>query len=189
LLRKGRIWLAPKLEGFKDPRVLGVASRAAIGFPAGGRKLILVTFLSNVSLRQEAQIMSAIGCSEALNLDGGSSLGLAKSGKIIVSPTRELTNVIAVYDRSHPAPIALRESWLRFSQQARILGPRYRVLVKVVNAQDQTRIRSLFPEAFHSSYEGRSVIQVGSFRDRAKADTVLRLMGNKGFSAIIDASR
>ncbi|HEY9845047.1 MAG TPA: phosphodiester glycosidase family protein, partial [Candidatus Caenarcaniphilales bacterium] len=93
LLRKGKISLAPRSEGFADPRVLGAARRAAIGYTAGGRKLILVTFISKVSLRKEAQIMRALGCTEALNLDGGSSLGLAKSGKMVVWPGRRLTNV------------------------------------------------------------------------------------------------
>src|SRR6476469_77186 len=62
LLKEGKVWLAPKSEGFRDPHVLGVASRAAIGFPRGGKKLVLATFLANLSLEREAKIMRAIGC-------------------------------------------------------------------------------------------------------------------------------
>jgi len=119
LLRNGKVWLAPQSEGFADPRVFGSARRAAIGYTAGGRKLLLVTFPAQVSLLKSAQIMRDLGCQEAMNLDGGGSLGLARKGKILVWPTRRLTNVLAFYDKSHPAPTALKESWLRFSQGER----------------------------------------------------------------------
>lgn len=116
LLRNGRVWLAPRSEGFTDPSVMGVATRAAIGFPASGSKLILVTFLAPISLEREAHAMRALGCSEAMNLDGGSSTALASSSRILVSPRRRLTNVMVVYDAAHPAPTFLRESWGRFQQ-------------------------------------------------------------------------
>lgn len=124
LLREGKIWLAPRTEGFTDRRVLGVARRTAIGFPAGGRKMVLVTFLSKITLTKEAQIMRAIGCSEAINLDGGSSTGLAHSNRILVPPSRQLTNVIAIYDNRHPATTALRASWSRFRNGERQPIPR-----------------------------------------------------------------
>ncbi|MBD2460850.1 phosphodiester glycosidase family protein [Oscillatoria sp. FACHB-1407] len=114
LLRNGRVWLAPRTEGFRDPRIFGVAARSAIGFPASGKKLILVTFLRELSLSQEARVMRAIGCSEAMNLDGGSSSALAYQGRILMQPGRELTNVIVAYDARHPAPRFLRDSWFRF---------------------------------------------------------------------------
>ena len=50
LLRKGKVWLAPRTEGFTDPRVMGVSSRVAVGFPASGNPLILVTFLKSIPL-------------------------------------------------------------------------------------------------------------------------------------------
>jgi hypothetical protein len=54
--------------------------------------------------------MRRIGCSEAMNLDGGSSVGLAQRGRVLVRPQRELTNVMVVYDANHPAPTAMREA-------------------------------------------------------------------------------
>lgn len=119
LLRNGKIAIAPRSEGFSDPRVFGSARRAAIGYTAEGRKLIMVTFAAPVSLTKAAQIMRDLGCKEALNLDGGSSLGLARTGKILLWPSRRLTNVIAVYDGQHPASSALRQSWSKF-----VLGER-----------------------------------------------------------------
>jgi hypothetical protein len=114
LLSKGRISIAPRSEGFTDPRVMGVATRSAIGFPKGGKKLILVTFLAPLSLEREARLMRLMGCYEAMNLDGGTSVGLSHRGKILVAPKRRLTNAIVVYDARHPAPRFLREAWLRF---------------------------------------------------------------------------
>jgi Phosphodiester glycosidase len=124
LLKKGEIWLNPKKEGFTDPGVMGVAVRSAIGFPEHGKRLMLVTFLTQVSLKKEAAIMKAIGCYEAMNLDGGTSLGLAQGKKILLPAGRELTNVIAVYDVRHPAPIALQQSWMEFQQSERAALPK-----------------------------------------------------------------
>jgi exopolysaccharide biosynthesis protein len=114
LVKEGKVWLSPLSEGFRDSHVLGVGARCAIGFPESRKQLYLVTFLNSLSLQKEAEIMQAIGCIEAMNLDGGASLALAHKGRILVSPGRNLTNVIAVYDTNYPAPEELKMSWLRF---------------------------------------------------------------------------
>ncbi|KAM3108053.1 phosphodiester glycosidase family protein [Phormidesmis sp. 146-33] len=124
LLKKGKISVNPKREGFTDPNVMGVAVRSAIGFPERGKRLFLVTFLTPVSLKKEAAIMQAIGCHEAMNLDGGSSVGLAHGGRILRPAGRELTNVIAIYDTRHPAPDDLTSSWTEFQQRERAEGMR-----------------------------------------------------------------
>ena len=121
LVRQGKVWLSPLSEGFKDSHVLGVGARTAIGFPASRQQLFLVTFLENLSLEQEAKIMQAIGCIEAMNLDGGASVGLAHQGQILMSPGRNLTNVLVVYDTNYPAPELLKKSWEGFQNGARAL--------------------------------------------------------------------
>ncbi|MGK7940432.1 MAG: DUF3747 domain-containing protein [Crocosphaera sp.] len=58
----------------------------------------------------------------------------------------------------------------------------YRVVVAVNSSQDKTRVRSLFPEAFSTSYQGRSMLQVGLFSDKdnaQKAEKSLRSIGLK----------
>ncbi len=65
-------------------------------------------------MQQEAEIMKAIGCVEAMTLDGGASEALAHRGEILVPAGRNLTNAIAVYDRNHPAPVALKTAWTNF---------------------------------------------------------------------------
>lgn len=119
LVKEGKVWLSPLSEGFRDSHVLGVGSRCAVGFPESRQQLYLVTFFNSLSLQKEAEIMKAIGCVEAMNLDGGASVGLAHKGKILVSPGRNLTNVIAVYDTNYPAPEELKMSWLRFQNGER----------------------------------------------------------------------
>ena len=121
LVKRGKVWLSPLSEGFKDPSVLGVGSRTAIGFPASKDKLFLVTFLDSLSLEAEAKVMLAIGCLEAMNLDGGASVGLAHQGQILLPPGRNLTNVLVVYDRQYPAPAALKQSWEHFQKGDRPL--------------------------------------------------------------------
>src|SRR4028118_39944 len=119
LVKGGKVWLSPLSEGFKDSHVLGVGSRTAIGFPASRDKLFLVTFLDSLSLEAEAKVMQAIGCFEAMNLDGGASVGLAHQGQILLPPGRNLTNVLVVYDREYPAPAQLKQSWERFQKGSR----------------------------------------------------------------------
>lgn len=120
LLRQGEIWLNPKIEGFKDPHVLGISARTAIGFTQDGTKLILVNFEINLSLQQEAEAMKALGCYEAMNLDGGASRALAANGKILVPAGRALTNVIVIYDSKNPAPQEVTQAWERFQKTGKI---------------------------------------------------------------------
>jgi hypothetical protein len=78
---------------------------------------LLVTFLTPVTLKKEALIMKHLGSHEAMNLDGGTSVGLAKGSKILQPAGRALTNVITVYDTKYPAPESLRQSWRAFQQR------------------------------------------------------------------------
>lgn len=69
------------------------------------------------------------------------------------------------------------------------LGPRFRVVVEAQNLDQQAQIRSLVPDAFRSSYKGKVVIQVGSFKERTKADEIIHLMTNNGFAPIVESSQ
>ncbi len=97
LVRNGRIYLHPREEGFRDPRVLGKASRSAIGLTRHS-KLVLVTVHTPVSLNKLAHIMLRLGCLHAANLDGGSSSALYCNGRYVTIPKRRLSNVILIYD-------------------------------------------------------------------------------------------
>jgi hypothetical protein len=119
LVHDGEVALAPKSEGFRDPHVLATAYRCAIGYPKAGDKLFLVAFAAPLSLEATANVMKAIGCQQAMNLDGGSSQGLAYRGDIIIQPGRNLTNAIVVYDAQRPAPKHLMQAQQEFELGAR----------------------------------------------------------------------
>ncbi len=61
----------------------------------------------------------------------------------------------------------------------------YRVVVAVNSSQDQTRVRSLFPKAFSTSYQGRSMLQVGLFSDKDNAQKAEQSLKNIGLKPII----
>jgi exopolysaccharide biosynthesis protein len=42
--------------------------------------------------------MQALGCEQALNLDGGASMAMYYRGRTVLSPGRKLTNVLLVYE-------------------------------------------------------------------------------------------
>jgi Phosphodiester glycosidase len=117
LLKDGKVQLQPRAEGFTDRHMMeGKALRIGMGYPKDGRSLLMVTFLSPLTLVKQARIMHHLGCDEAMNLDGGTSVAMAQGGKILQPAGRELTNVITVYDVQHPAPDALRDSWRAFQR-------------------------------------------------------------------------
>lgn len=116
LLKNGEIELDAKGEGFRDPHVLGGGSRCALGYTEKGDKLYLVTFLRGLTLKREAQVMKAMGCYQAMNLDGGASRSMAHGKNIVVPAGRPLTNVIAVYDTNHKAPAPVKMSWRYFQR-------------------------------------------------------------------------
>ena len=116
LLTDGRVTLEPRLEGFQDPPLFQRKPRTVLGISDDGRTLWLVTIRQNVTLAETAQSMRRLGVSEALNLDGGTSVGLATGGKVQIHPKTPITQALVVYDGRHPAPQALQEhyaAWLR----------------------------------------------------------------------------
>jgi parallel beta-helix repeat protein len=58
----------------------------------------------------------------------------------------------------------------------------YRVVVDADDRQ-QTQLRAAFPNAFRTSIKGRSLIQVGAFGDRAKADQLMQTLSSQGIQA------
>lgn len=85
LVRKGLAKHEALLEGSTGSRFINHAlARSAIGTDSSGTKLILTAVPADradrgtvgASLQQMAQIMGLLGCSDALNLDGGGSAGM-----------------------------------------------------------------------------------------------------------------
>lgn len=94
LVKDSKIALDPQREGFKEAKILSsVAQRSAIGLTADN-KLILVT--TQMTMKDLALAMQALGCTHAMNLDGGASSGLYANGKMLTSPGRKLNTVFMI---------------------------------------------------------------------------------------------
>jgi len=101
LLVDGSVWVQPQAEGFSDSHVLGIGRRTAVGLTNRNRLLLLNTRKA-CSLKQLAHIMKDIGCTDAINFDGGSSTAMYYRGKTVTSPGRRLTNLLLVFEDTHP---------------------------------------------------------------------------------------
>ncbi|NJK40362.1 MAG: DUF3747 domain-containing protein [Acaryochloridaceae cyanobacterium SU_2_1] len=66
------------------------------------------------------------------------------------------------------------------------LAPRYRVVVPSQNSAQTAKIKGLVPGAFRSSYQGRSVIQIGSFSSEEEARDRMRIVQRHGMNPILE---
>jgi uncharacterized protein YigE (DUF2233 family) len=96
ILRRGLVQVTPKSEGYKDPAVWGSAARSAVGI-SSERKLFFVSTREKLNLWELSKIMRALKAKEAIALDGGSSVGMAWKGKVLIHPKRRIAFSIAVY--------------------------------------------------------------------------------------------
>jgi hypothetical protein len=100
LVAGGVAYVEPWSEGFRDRHMLNRNGRIAVGVTRDNRLLIVAT-RKPIYLSRLARAMRALGVVHAINLDGGSSIGLYYKGKMLIRPGRWLTNLILVYgDRS-----------------------------------------------------------------------------------------
>ena len=65
------------------------------------------------------------------------------------------------------------------------LGQSYRVLAAANNPMQLEQARSLYPEAFHTTYQGRRVLQIGRFSSRENAQQAYQSLQSAGLQAII----
>lgn len=73
----------------------GATPRTAVGTTADGRMIMLST--SSATMDQLKQAMLALGCTNAVNLDGGGSCGMYYDGQILHTPGRQLTATLQVF--------------------------------------------------------------------------------------------
>jgi len=70
--------------------------------------------------------------------------------------------------------------------RAVLLGFRYRVVVEVVDEAVRSRLRSLVPDAFRSSYRGKPVMQVGAYREQVEVDEMIQRLSSNGFTPVVE---
>ncbi len=109
LLRGGKLAIAARRQGFRDPALFGAASRTAVGL-APRNRLLLVATSAGITLTQLTAVMKGLGCIDAMTLDGGSSTGLAVGASIILTPQRKLSTVLMVQTRPSPPPRPLAQA-------------------------------------------------------------------------------
>lgn len=85
-------------QGFTEARfTTAVSPRSAIGVNAAG-KLVLVS-VPGATIQQMRELMLALGCVDAFNLDGGASCGMYYDGTYLAKPGRELTVTLQVFPK------------------------------------------------------------------------------------------
>jgi exopolysaccharide biosynthesis protein len=72
-----------------------VTPRTAVGTLADGKLVIVST--SAASIQQMRELMLQLGCTDAINLDGGASTALAYQGQIVRNAGRQLTTTLQVF--------------------------------------------------------------------------------------------
>lgn len=87
LITQGKIVLDAQKEGFSPNFITGKAPRSVFGLTPNGQ-IKLITIQDRVggrgpTLPETAKILQKLGCTEALNLDGGSSSSLYVSGQLV----------------------------------------------------------------------------------------------------------
>lgn len=97
LVLDGQVDVQPASEGFRDPTIMTTTARLAVGYTADNR--LLLVQMSPVRFVREAEVMRALGCVGALNLDAGASEAVFYRGAFLTTPNRRLTNILCVYER------------------------------------------------------------------------------------------
>jgi hypothetical protein len=88
----------PKAEGYSDPAIWGRAARTAVGI-LSTKKLVFVSTREKLTLRELGKVMKALGSRDAIALDGGSSVGFAWRGQVMIHPKRKIAFGVGVYIR------------------------------------------------------------------------------------------
>lgn len=102
LMLDGEVDVAWQAEGFRDPHVIGRASRMGLGITRGGQ-LLWVHARTPITFERFARVFRGLGCVEAMNLDSGASQGLYVQGKMRLTPGRRLTTALGVWIDPHRA--------------------------------------------------------------------------------------
>lgn len=89
-------------DGMTDPKITTASgARSFLGLTADHALVMGTT--PRATIRELAEAAKALGLVSAMNLDGGASSGLYFRGSYLTTPGRNLSNCLAVIERSEPA--------------------------------------------------------------------------------------
>jgi len=66
------------------------------------------------------------------------------------------------------------------NERVAAVGGQYRVIVPITRDNDKAKVKEMVPQAFTSSYQGRSVMQVGIFQSQKNAENIRQKLEQKG---------
>ena len=95
----GKVAPNPKAQHFTDPAIWGRAQRTGVGLTHNG-KLVLIATKSKVTLSEFGKAMLKLGIQDAVSLDGGGSTMLYYRGDLVLPPTRGLSTLFILHERS-----------------------------------------------------------------------------------------
>ena len=113
LVRDGAVSIEYKLERFHDAFAANRHPRTGIGLT--GKQLFLVTvdgrqpgYSAGMTLREFATLFVNLGCTDAMNLDGGGSTTMVIRGQVVNSPSdgreRKVANALALFSLAPALP-------------------------------------------------------------------------------------
>lgn len=98
LVKDGKVSVNPEAEGFSHEKILSLGGkRSALGITAQKEILFVV---ANGTIRELADVMKALGCQDAMNLDGGASSALWANGKSISPGGRDIANALLLLPKN-----------------------------------------------------------------------------------------
>jgi hypothetical protein len=118
------------------------------------------------------------------------------------SPTAEPTKLSAIkpkrsllFRKSHSESGTTRSltnrksSQTKTSRRSETSNTTYRLMVVAADPGQQARLRSQMPGAFRTRHEGKSVMQVGIFSNKEKANDLKKQLKRQGFKVLIVSDR
>jgi hypothetical protein len=117
LVREGRISVENREERFADSFAARPHPRTGVGLRGG--TLVMVTvdgrqpgYSEGMTLNEFAQLFCDLGCTEAMNLDGGGSTTMMVRTQVVNSPSdgapRRVANALAIFSTAPPTGKAVR---------------------------------------------------------------------------------
>lgn len=102
----------------------------------------------------------------------------------------------AIAIRSRPV-LSTRSNTVKKSDQNKVVRrspdskdrKTYRLMVVTADTSQQDRLRSQVPGAFRTRYQGKAVMQVGIFSDKAKANDLKKQLKRQGFKVLLISDR
>ncbi|MBD2775376.1 DUF1565 domain-containing protein [Iningainema tapete] len=108
---------------------------------------------------------------------GASALLPVPNAKVPIGNTGNMRKVSALTNNAAP-----REN----SRASAQIDLRYRVIVEVMDEQQQRTVKLIAPNAFSTVWNGKNVMQVGVFSSRYNANNVVKTLNKKGLNAVVE---